>query len=298
MKVMKSKELTENNRILWIDNDIAYVRPYVNALRSEGYEVVLASTITDAKTALSKFEFDLVIIDIMIPTVSEEESLEYNAIETDFGHNIGLFLGLWIKNHYPHLPIIGCSARLDTEIRDNFMRFGAAFLTKYSIREIPVFLRHINVVLNAEFSQRGLKIFIVHGHDDKAKYELKNFIQNSLKLGEPSILHEQPSIGRTVIEKLEDEANDIDVVFVLLTPDDMGFASSTPDSVKRRARQNVIFELGYFLAKLERRRGRVLLLYKGDLDLPSDIFGLVYIDITNGIESAGEIIRRELADIL
>jgi predicted nucleotide-binding protein len=160
-----------------------------------------------------------------------------------------------------------------------------------------VFMRYINNVLNDGSSQRKLRIFIVHGHDDKTKYELKNFIQNSLKLGEPIILHEQPSLGRTVIEKLEDQADDVDIVFVLLTPDDVGCAASTPESIKRRARQNVIFELGYFLGKLERTGGRVLLLYKGNLDLPSDISGLIYIDITNGIEAAGENIRRELVDV-
>ena len=35
-------------------------------------------------------------------------------------------------------------------------------------------------------------------------------------------------------------------------------------------------------------------MYKGPLDIPSDIAGIRYIDITNGIESTGERIRREL----
>jgi predicted nucleotide-binding protein len=111
-------------------------------------------------------------------------------------------------------------------------------------------------------------------------------------------LHEQPSLGRTILEKFEDEASNVDVVFILLTPDDATYDSTVPNSMKRRARQNVIFELGYFLSKLERKRGRVLLLYKGELELPSDIAGLIYIDITNGIESAGERIRKELIDLL
>jgi predicted nucleotide-binding protein len=32
----------------------------------------------------------------------------------------------------------------------------------------------------------------------------------------------------------------------------------------------------------------------GPVEIPSDIVGVEYIDITNGIESAGETIRREL----
>ena len=61
-----------------------------------------------------------------------------------------------------------------------------------------------------------------------------------------------------------------------------------------RSRQNAILELGFFLGKLERTSGRVILLYKGDLELPSDISGLTYISIEHGIKAAGEEIRREL----
>jgi predicted nucleotide-binding protein len=82
------------------------------------------------------------------------------------------------------------------------------------------------------------------------------------------------------------------------TPDDPGWSASDPVNEKRRARQNVIFEMGYFYGKLQRRKGRVTLLYSGDLELPSDIAGVIYINISDGIESAGEALRRELADWL
>ena len=42
-----------------------------------------------------------------------------------------------------------------------------------------------------------------------------------------------------------------------------------------RARQNVIPELGYFLAKLGRER--VCALKKGDVETPSDIHGVVWV---------------------
>lgn len=136
-----------------------------------------------------------------------------------------------------------------------------------------------------------MKTFIVHGHADMEKLALKNYIQNTLKLGEPCILAEMPSQGRTIIEKFESIAEDVSVVFVLLTPDDKFEDGDRP-------RQNVIFELGYFLGKLGRDSGRILLLYKGTLDLPSDLSGIVYINIDHGIEAAGEQIRRELSGII
>jgi predicted nucleotide-binding protein len=139
-------------------------------------------------------------------------------------------------------------------------------------------------------------VFIVHGHDETSKLQLKNYLQNVLKLGEAIILHEQPSFGRTIIEKFEQETACVDLVFVLLTPDDKMAKAGDPDVEKRRARQNVIFELGYFYGKLHRSRARVILLYKKGVELPSDISGIIYIDISNGIEAAGEELRRELKD--
>ena len=43
---------------------------------------------------------------------------------------------------------------------------------------------------------------------------------------------------------------------------------------KNRPRQNVVLELGYFAAKLG--RSKTLVLTKGSVDMPSDVFGLVY----------------------
>lgn len=145
-----------------------------------------------------------------------------------------------------------------------------------------------------------INCFIVHGHDGLEKLALKNYLQNSLGFAEPIILHEQPSKGRTIIEKFEDYAARATLVFVLLTPDDKMYspAETSDNGDKRQARQNVIFELGYFYAKLRRRSGRVILLHKGPLDLPSDISGIVYIDISDGITAAGEKIRSELAEWL
>jgi len=85
----------------------------------------------------------------------------------------------------------------------------------------------------------------------------------------PIILNQLASQGRTLIEKFEFYAGQIDVAFVLLTPDDIGqlAESGTP---QQRARQNVVFELGYFVARLRRLNGTVIVWVKGAVDLPSD----------------------------
>lgn len=120
------------------------------------------------------------------------------------------------------------------------------------------------------------KIFLVHGHDTSARETVARFLE---RCGfEPVILHEQANQGRTIIEKFEANA-DVGFAVVLLTPDDEVIIPNGGSA--KRARQNVILELGYFIGRLG--RDRVCALKNGELELPSDIFGVVWTDFdTNG----------------
>lgn len=118
------------------------------------------------------------------------------------------------------------------------------------------------------------KVFVVHGRDEAALQGLARFLEK-LDL-EAIVLREQPNQGRTIIEKYEDCASEVGFAVVLLTPDDLG-SSVTDTEQNRRVRQNVIFELGFFAGRLG--RGRVCLLRKGDVEMPSDLFGVVYTEM-------------------
>ncbi len=117
------------------------------------------------------------------------------------------------------------------------------------------------------------KVFLVHGHDQGTKETVARFLE-SIDL-EPVILHEQANEGRTIIEKFE-EYSDVPYAVVLLTPDDLGGRSGGDIEPSPRARQNVIFEFGYFIGKLG--RDRVCGLKKGNIEIPSDYSGVIYID--------------------
>lgn len=119
----------------------------------------------------------------------------------------------------------------------------------------------------------GDKIFIVHGHDEAAKHKIARFITD-LDLSE-TILDEQPGKGQTMIDKFEEHADEAGFAIVLLTADDIGAPKDQKDNLQPRARQNVILELGYFIALLGRER--VCVLYEKDVELPSDIHGLSYL---------------------
>lgn len=117
------------------------------------------------------------------------------------------------------------------------------------------------------------RVFIVHGHDAEARETVARFLSN---IGfEPIILHEQANQGRTVIEKVEANA-DVGFAVVLLTPDDVGRANADSE-LEPRARQNVLLELGYFIAKLGRER--VCALKRGNVVIPSDFAGVVWTEM-------------------
>lgn len=94
------------------------------------------------------------------------------------------------------------------------------------------------------------------------------------------ILRDEPNQGRTIIEKFEDYAN-VGFAVVLLTPDDHGgLREKGADGLKPRARQNVIFELGYFIGKLTRKR--VCALYIDGVEKPSDYDGVIFTLLDDG----------------
>lgn len=83
-------------------------------------------------------------------------------------------------------------------------------------------------------------------------------------------------MGRTIIGKFRQETEGVGFAVVLMTPDDVGRAKDASD-LNPRARQNVIFELGFFIGKLGPER--VAAMVKGNVERPSDFDGVLYISL-------------------
>lgn len=119
-------------------------------------------------------------------------------------------------------------------------------------------------------------VFLVHGHDTKAQKAVKYFLEN--KGFKVIVLGEQAGRGSPLIEKFHLHARQVVFAVVLLTGDDRGGpASADPRSYRLRARQNVIFELGFFRAALGPER--VCVLYDDDVEIPSDYQGVEYVSM-------------------
>lgn len=143
------------------------------------------------------------------------------------------------------------------------------------------------VVSSKSLSMVNKKVFIVHGHDESLRVKMEATL---IKLGfEPIVLRKQPNRLRTIIEKFEDYA-DVGFAVILLTADDVGCDKNKLDDKKFRARQNVVLEMGYFIAKLG--RGRVMAVRDPDIEDPGDIAGVVYTDSSNDSQWQMELVRE------
>ena len=134
------------------------------------------------------------------------------------------------------------------------------------------------------------KVFIVHGRDHGTRDMLARFLE-VLEL-EPVILQERPNQGLTIIEKFERHAQ-VGFAVVLFTPDDIGAVRDSAEIPQFRARQNVIFELGYLIRHLG--RDRVAVIYRGDegdIEIPSDYSGVLYTQMDDGGGWKFELIRE------
>ena len=139
----------------------------------------------------------------------------------------------------------------------------------------PLLKEQKNLEIAEEMKALNNNIFIVHGHNEAMKQTVARTIEK-LNLT-PIILHEKTNQGQTLIEKFLTNSN-VGFTIVLLSADDVGYSIKEGETkAKNRARQNVIFELGFFTAKLGRKRVIALVDGKSDFELPSDFHGVIYI---------------------
>ncbi len=114
------------------------------------------------------------------------------------------------------------------------------------------------------------KVFIVHGHDGELKEAVARIVEKQgLKA---VILREQISSSNTIIEKIEKYGN-VSGAICLFTADDTAKDGNGGEE-RYRARQNVVFEAGYFMGKLG--RDRVVIIAEDGVELPGDLNGVVY----------------------
>lgn len=141
-----------SKKILWLDNDPAYLDPYVEALTEAGYHPTVVTTVSAAEQKLRADKYDLLLLDVMIPTKSESEEHTYSPEKTDSGLKTGLIFYQQMKEMLDQssTSVLVMTVRLDSGIYEEFKKSGLDpenFCTKMSLRQTPVFIKKIKLVL-------------------------------------------------------------------------------------------------------------------------------------------------------
>lgn len=249
---MKEEESVQKATILFADNDRQFLKTRKTFLEKAGYKVISAYTPQEAKRVLNEEGVDLAILDLRLTKNRDIKDISGIQVAREAGRYVPKIILTLFPGHK--------TAR--EALKPSFAGLPPAvdYIDK---KEGPAKL------LEAVERALNLRVFLVHGHDDAAIESVARLVEN---LGLWAvILKEQASGGRTIIEKFEANSN-VGFAIVLLTPDDVGSLKGRAKQLKSRARQNVIFELGYFIGKLGRKK--VTALYKRGVEIPSDYLGI------------------------
>lgn len=275
-KLFRSRKAAMNKAtILLADNDKASLRAWRRVLQEAEYETVQSSSVETTAKYLDMGGFDLAIIDLDMKNDDDESDDSGLMLAEAYGEKVPIII-------LSGRPAVGAALRA---LRGGGRRSAPAvdFLNKIDGAE--GLLRAVRKAIKP-------KIFLSHGHDEAVTVEVVRFLEGSNT--RVVLLRDQPGRGRGPLELLEDYRN-IEFAIILVTPDDLGCKKGDELKLLRpRARQNVIFELGFFLAKLG--RGRVLVLYKDEgepIEWPSNFQGVLYREIDHGGGWRDEV-RRDL----
>ena len=183
-----------------------------------------------------------------------------------------------------YVGVISLMGTPDSVLQEAYVRGlgSAAPVLESMIDEIEEYWEGENQTSPSSVTQENERtntneVFVIHGRDEGTRAIVARFLEQ-LRL-KPVILDEQSNQGLTIIEKFERHAK-VEFAVALLTPDDTGSLQGDGSNLNPRARQNVIFELGFFIGKLGREG--VCALTKGTVEIPSDYAGVVYITLDDG----------------
>jgi CheY-like chemotaxis protein len=139
-------------KILWFDNDLVYIKPFIKSLQKKGYSIDRVSKLTEAGEKLQTGTYDLLILDSMITTLDDEEEIEYPPEQTNRGLNTGVcFFSKW-KNILAekNTEVLALTVRMDPDVKQSFINAGLTeenFARKVELRTIPTFFQKIQNLL-------------------------------------------------------------------------------------------------------------------------------------------------------
>ncbi len=166
----------------------------------------------------------------------------------------------------------------------------------YTVTQVDRLIRDIEQIfeirghseLQPPKAESPLRVFVSHGRSEDWR-RVQTHIEKDLKYNTVELAQE-PNSGRTIIEKLFDNASRCDSAVIVMTGDD---ASKENEA---RVRENVMHEIGFFQGLYG--RARVILLHEDGVNIPTNLSGVVYSPFPRGsVETSFHLLARELSEI-
>ena len=265
-----TKSAVNDLRNILIDNNVMNIEKILQ----EGVERAINLRTLDNNKVIA---FSVLQIEQHIDNL--EKSIQINCVP-DGLHPVDLYMYSSKMNEVNSKLLLG---KIDNEkILARVKAYLSARITMYSQKQEKY--RKDNTMENKN-------VFIIHGHDEVNLLRLQKMIKEEFHLN-PIVLRDLPNEGSTtIIEKFEKVAPGCCYAFALFTPDDV----VRKDGYEYiQARPNVIFELGWFYARLG--RGCVTILEKKDeqIEILSDLQGIMRIQFKDDVTEKYLEIQREL----
>ena len=256
--------------ILFIDNDTDFVAGRKDRVVKDGFLVITACDPKTAWKILGQRKIDIVILDIRLQDDSDERDMSGLRLAEEIAK---LQLPIIILTGYPvpqHiieiLRIVGNGSPFKVDIvgkQEGYEAMSLAISRTMAIMNIQ------GKPGNKKTLGEKRDVFLVYGHDRRAKQDVLNFLG---AVGIHAIdISTKPSQGRTIIDQIK-HYSPVDFAIVLLTSDDIVLSNGGKKT--RRPRQNVVFELGFFIGLLGSER--VCTLRRGRTEILSDYHGVIY----------------------
>ncbi len=177
-------------KIIIIEDDPA-IDILLDNFQYRGHDVIRFGSLLEADESIDIItNADIIILDIIMPRTSDD------IIARSVDRYAGMELYRKIRNINNRIPINVYSAIQDISIIQVLSDDTATtFISKWSTPSIKDIVGEVNEKLGIKSSTPHPISFIVHGHNEAIKLSLKNYLQNTLNLPEPIILHEQPNQG-------------------------------------------------------------------------------------------------------
>lgn len=157
------------------------------------------------------------------------------------------------------------------------------------VRDIDqIFEIRANSELEQPKQESPRRVFISHGHSNEWR-KVQPYIEKDVYL--PTIeLAQEPNAGRTIIEKLIDNAERCDSAVIVMTGDDF------TQQDESRVRENVMHEIGFFQGLYG--RNFVILLHEEGVNIPTNLSGVAYVPFPkDSIETSFHVLQCELKAI-